>query len=190
MLIGSNVLAAGGTKLVLPATNELIWGTVAFLLFLLVLWRAGVWRRLGEAMDERTRRIRGDLERAEQARREAEETLEQYRQVLAQARDEARKIVDEARQAAEQARRDILQRAQDDAARQIEGARREIQAERDRAAAEVRRGLATLVVQVTERVIAQALDGERQLRLIDDYIEELSREPARSGSNGGDRGGT
>src|SRR5207237_6970888 len=69
------VIGASSTKLVLPATNELIWGTDAFSLFIGVLWRAGVWRRLGEALDERTRRIRSDLENAEAAKRRAESLL-------------------------------------------------------------------------------------------------------------------
>jgi F-type H+-transporting ATPase subunit b len=188
-VIASTLIADSSTKLVLPATNELIWGTVAFVLFLLVLWRAGVWRRLGQAMNERTRRIRTDLERAEKARKEAEALLERYRRQLDEARDEARRIVDEARQAAEQVRKDIQAKAQEESNRIIEGARREIRAERDRAAAELRRGLGTLVVQVTERVIGSELDGDRHLKLIDDYIEELSRDAAAGGQNGGGRGG-
>src|SRR5438874_13806626 len=104
------VIAASSTKLVLPATNELIWGTVAFLLFLLVLWRAGVWKRLGEAMDERTRRIRSDLENAEAARLEGERLLEQYREQLQQAFERAREIVEDAKRRADQTRQDLLHR--------------------------------------------------------------------------------
>src|SRR5205807_7980651 len=103
---------SGGTKLVLPATNELIWGTVAFVLFLLLMWRAGVWRRLGEAMDERTRRIRSDLENAEAARLESERLLQQYREQLQQAREEARGIVEDAKRRADQTRHDLVERAE------------------------------------------------------------------------------
>jgi F-type H+-transporting ATPase subunit b len=177
------VIADSSTKLVLPATNELIWGTIAFVLFLLVLWRAGVWRRLAQALDERSRRIRSDLERAEQARKEAEEVLERYRQQLEEAREEARRIVEEARQSAEQSRKDILARAQEDADRIIEGARREIQAERDRAARELRREVGALAVRVAERVVGAELNGDRQRRLIDDYIAELEREASPNGDS-------
>jgi len=179
-------IANSGTKLVLPATNELIWGTVAFLLFLLVLWRAGVWRRLAQAMDERTRRIRGDLERAEQARKEAEELLERNRRILAEAGEEARRIVDEAKQAAEQARRDIHARAQEEADRMIEGARREIQGERDRAERELLLEMGGLVVQLAGRVVGRELDAERHRELIDDYIDELSQGVSANGGSEGD----
>jgi F-type H+-transporting ATPase subunit b len=183
-------IAAGGTNLVLPAINELIWGTIAFVLFLLVLWRAGVWRRLREAMDERTRRIRTELEDAERARAEARELLERYRRQLDEARDEARRILDEARQTGEQIRRDIHARAEEEAGRMIEGATREIRAERDRAARELRREMGVLAVQVAERVVGRELDAEGHRKLIDDYIEELGREPSSSGDGrGGASGG-
>src|SRR6266516_772276 len=113
----THLIADSSTKLVLPATNELIWGTVAFLLFLLLLWRAGVWRRLGQAMDDRATRIRTDLEKAEAARREAEELVERRRRQLAEARSEAAGIVEEARQRAEDVRREMLARAEAEAGR-------------------------------------------------------------------------
>src|SRR5438874_6312032 len=155
---------SGGTKLVLPATNELIWGTVAFVLFLLLLWRAGVWKRLGEAMDERTRRIRGDLEGAEAARREAEALLREYREQLQQAREEARQIVEDSKRRADQTRQDLLHRAEQDANAVRDRAEQEIQAQLDRAKAELRRELGALSVKLAERVIGDSLDTERHLR--------------------------
>ena len=166
--------SGGGTKLVLPATNELLWGTVAFLLFLLVLWRAGVWKRLAQAMDERTRRIRSDLENAEAARREAERLLEQYREQLQQAREEARQIVEESKRRADQTRQELIQKAERDAEMVRTRAEQEIQAQLERAKAELRREVGALSVRVAEKVIRDNLDGDRQLRLVDQYIEELS----------------
>jgi F-type H+-transporting ATPase subunit b len=171
----------GGTKLVLPEANELIWGTIAFLLFLLLLWRVGVWRRIGEAMDERTRRIRSDLENAEAARKEAERLLEQYREQLREAREEARQIVEDAKRRADATRQELLQKAQQDAEGVRNRAEQEIQAQLERAKAELRRELGVLSVQLAERVIGDNLDSDRQLRLVDQYIEELSA------SNGGAR---
>ena len=178
------VIADSSTKLVLPATNELIWGTVAFLLFILVLWRAGVWKRLGQAMADRTSRIQSDLEGAEGAKKEAEELLEQRRRQLAQARQEAAGILEEARQRGEELRRDIVARAEADAQRIAEGARQEIGAERARAARELQRQVGQLAVDVAERIVGGSLDGDRQMQLVDRYIEELSAQS----QNGGDRG--
>jgi F-type H+-transporting ATPase subunit b len=174
-VLGSGiVIGASSTKLVLPATNELIWGSVAFLLFLLVLWRAGVWRRLGEAMDERTARIRSDLERAEKERRKAQELAEERRKQLDEAREEARQILDEARRNAEEVRKEVIARAERDAEAVRSRADEEIRAELARARVELRREVGSLAVTLAERVVGESLDGDRQLRLVDRYIEELS----------------
>jgi F-type H+-transporting ATPase subunit b len=170
----------------IPATNELIWGTISFLILLVILWRVGVFKRISEVLQERADRIQGNIERAERDREEARELLERYRRQLDEARDEARRILDEARQTGEQIRTDIHARAQEEATRMIDGATREIRAERDRAARELRGEVGVLAVQVAERVVGRELDAEGHRQLIDDYIEELSREP---GSNGGSAGG-
>lgn len=171
------VLAAGQeTKNpLIPATNELVWGTVAFLLLLLILRQAGVFRRIRETLEERRQRIEGNIEQAERTRAEAEQLLADYRSKLDEARDESRRILDEARQAAEQLRADLERRAQEDANRIVENARAEIDAERERAKRDLRREVGVLAVQVAERVVGSSLDGDRQLELVDRYIEELSR---------------
>jgi F-type H+-transporting ATPase subunit b len=169
-----HVVAESSTSLVLPKLNEFIWGTVAFVLFLVVLWRAGVWKRLGTAMDDRRKRIQGDLENAEAARREAEALLREYREQLQQAREEARQIVEDAKRRADQTRQELIHRAERDADAVRDRAEQEIQAQLDRAKAELRRELGALSVRLAERVIGDNLDNERQLRLVDQYIEELS----------------
>jgi len=169
-----HVLAESTTSLVLPKWNEFLWGTVAFVLFLLILWRAGVWKKLGTAMDDRRKRIQGDLENAEAARREAEALLREYREQLQQAREEARGIVEDSKRRADQTRQDLLRRAEQDANAVRDRAEQEIQAQLDRAKAELRRELGALSVKLAERVIGDSLDTERQLRLVDQYIEELA----------------
>ena len=169
----------------IPATNELIWGTISFLILLVILWRVGVFKRISEALKERADRIEGNIERAEKDRGEARELLERYRRQLDEARDDARQILDEARQMGEQVRKDIHARAQEEAGRMIESATREIRAERDRAARELRREMGVLAVQVAGRVVGRELDAEGHQQLIDDYIEELGREPSSNGDSGG-----
>ncbi|MFN2542976.1 MAG: F0F1 ATP synthase subunit B [Actinomycetota bacterium] len=175
------MIGESSTSLVLPAWNELIWGTLAFVFFLLLLWRAGVWKRLGAAMDERTRRIRSDLENAEAARLEAERLLQQYREQLQQAREDARQIVEDAKRRADQTRQELIQKAERDAEMVRTRAEQEIDAQLQRAKAELRREVGVLSVRLAERVIGDTLDVDRQLRLVDQYIEDL----AAAGNGGG-----
>lgn len=168
----------------IPAWNELIWGTVAFILLLVVLWRAGVFKRISEALAERTAKIEGQINQAEAAKAEADRMLEEYRQQLAGAREEANRIIAEAREAGDQLRRDLQEKAQDESNRIVEAARQEIRAERDRAARELRGEVGHLAVDVAERVIGWQLDEDRQRELIDQFIDELTATGAPNGSSG------
>jgi F-type H+-transporting ATPase subunit b len=165
----------------IPATNELIWGTIAFVLLLVVLWRVGVFKRITEALAERARRIEGQIEDAERTKAEADRTLEEYRSRLATAREEASRIVSEAREVGEQLRREAQQRAQEESNRIVEAARAEIEGERDRAARELRREIGSLAVQVAGRVVGHELDEDRQRELVDAYIDELTASANGSG---------
>ena len=89
MLGYASIVAAEKTKNpLIPAWNELIWGTIAFILLLVVLWRAGVFKRISEALAERTAKIEGQINQAEAAKAEADRMLEEYRQQLAGARED------------------------------------------------------------------------------------------------------
>jgi F-type H+-transporting ATPase subunit b len=179
------ILAAEKTKNpLIPALNELVWGTVAFVLLLVVLWRSGVFARITTSLEERAERIQGNIEKAEQAKEEAERLREQYRQKLDEARDEARKILDEAREAGEELRKELQRKAQEESNRILEAAQAEIGAERERARRELRQEVGILAVRVAERVVRAELDEERQLALVDSYIDELA-----ATNGGGSRGG-
>jgi F-type H+-transporting ATPase subunit b len=172
---------------ILPATNELIWGTVAFLVLLAILWRAGVFKRIRQILADRTELIQGNIEKAQKEREEAERLLERYREQLESSRDEADRIIREAREAADRVRKELQDKAREESDRIIESARAEIRAERDRAARELRREVGILAVQVAERVVGESLDGERQLELVDAYVEELAASvgPTPDAGNGG-----
>src|SRR6478735_11350257 len=72
---------------ILPAKNELIWGTISFVVLFVLLWKFA-WPGLKKGMDTRTERIRDDLAAAEAAKLEAEHVLEDYRAQLSDARNE------------------------------------------------------------------------------------------------------
>ncbi|MFL5796544.1 MAG: F0F1 ATP synthase subunit B [Actinomycetota bacterium] len=168
------LLAAKTKNPLIPATNELVWGTVSFVLLLVILWRVGVFQRITEALARRTELIQGNIEKAEQTREEADLLLQQYRDRLESARDEADRIIREAREAADRVRKELQEKAKEESDRIVESARAEIRAERDRAARELRREVGILAVQVAERVVGESLDGDRQLQLVDAYVEELA----------------
>ena len=158
---------------ILPEADELIFGSLAFLLVFVVLARYA-FPRLNKGLQDRRDKIRSDLEKAEGARKEAESSLEQYRRQLQEARAEAGNIVEDSRKTAEQMRRDLLARAEDESRQIVAKAQEEIRAERDRAMQELRRTLAEASVDLAARVVGQELDRDRQVRLVDEYIDEVA----------------
>jgi F-type H+-transporting ATPase subunit b len=178
---------------ILPASNELIWGTVAFLILLFLMYRT-VFPSINKAYQDRRANIEGKLERAEKDREEAAGLLEQYRRRLRAAEDETQRILEEARANAERVRRDLRAKAEDEAGRELERARQAIRAERDQAIRQLRNEVGTLAVELATRVVGDSLDRERQLRLVDQYIDELGDQTqagaltSRREGGDGDRG--
>lgn len=165
---------------ILPEADELIFGSLAFLLVFLVLARFA-FPRLNRGLKDRQEKIRGDLEKAEEARTEAESSLRRYEEQLREARAEAGTVVEEARKTAEQMRRDLLAKAEDESRQIVDKAQEEIRAERDRAVQELRGALAEASVDLAAKVVGSELDRERHLQLVDQYIDEV----AEMGNGGG-----
>jgi F-type H+-transporting ATPase subunit b len=155
-----------------PANNEVIWGTAAFAVLLVALWKFGVpaVKNMEQAREDR---IRNDLESAERARTEAEAEKAQYVAQIAGARDEAGRIIEEARQSAEQVRRDLIARAETEANEVRERAQADIEAQRQRAFSELRGDVAQLSIDLAERIVERNLDRDTQRQLVDSFISQV-----------------
>ena len=163
---GSNV------SLVLPETNELIAGIVAFAIVFFFVWKWAL-PAINRILEARQQAIVGRLEEAEKAKTDAEKLRSDYERQLAEARARGNEIVEEARKTAEQLKNDMVQRAQSEAESLMAKAREEAGAEKARAMAEARQEVANLTVDLAEKVVGQSLDRETQLGLVERYIAEL-----------------
>ena len=164
----------------LPATNDLIYGTLAFLLLYLLLAKL-VFPRVNKLLDERAANIEGKLERAERDRRQAIALRDRYAEQLERAREEAASLVEEGRRRGEETRKEIIARAEQEAARTLRRAEDQIALERARAVGDVRRDVGQLAVELAGRIVGESMDGERQRRLVDRFIDQLEQ-PVPNGS--------
>ena len=156
-----------------PQASELIVGAIAFGILFFFMWK-WVIPRVNTLLEERRAQIQGQLESAEQTRRQAEGELAEYRKQLASARDEANRIIEEARETAEQFRRDIQAKAEEESRNIVARAQDEIRAERDRVFNELRAQVADIAVTLAGRVVGAELDTKSHARLIDEYIEQVA----------------
>jgi F-type H+-transporting ATPase subunit b len=158
---------------ILPAKNELIWGTISFVILFLLLWKFA-WPGIKKGMDARTERIRDDLSAADTAKSEAEQILEEYKVQLADARNESARIIEESRQQADALRRDQEQRLQTELAAMRERAAADVEAAKQQAVADLRRDVSTLAIGAAEVVVQRNLDRPTQEQLIENYINQLA----------------
>ncbi|MFM8236894.1 MAG: F0F1 ATP synthase subunit B [Actinomycetota bacterium] len=157
-----------------PEPNEIIWGSLAFLVLLVAMWKWGVpaVRNMEKAREDR---IRGDLEAAEQARNEAEAEKRGYEEQLAGSRGEAGRIIDEAREAAERVRQDLIARAEDEAREIRERAQADIANQRAQAMAQLRDEVASLSIDLAGRIVERNLDDDTNRRLVESFIDQAGR---------------
>jgi len=157
----------------LPEPVEMIVGGITFVVVFLILARFA-FPALNKMLAARTEKIRGDLEKAEEARTSAERELAEYRAQLAGAREEADRIIEEARRTADQLRRDLQARAEEEAQGIVARAQEEIRAERDRVFQELRTQVGQIAVELAGRVVGASLDADTHQRLVDEYIDQVA----------------
>lgn len=169
--------AEGGAstlQLILPATSELAYGAIAFVIVLVLVSRFAM-PRLNTLLDERAAAIQGQMEAAEQARQEAMAEKAQFDEKMADARGEGNRVIEEAKQTAEQLRRDIVAKAEAEAEAIKARAQAEAAQERERLVTELRGEVGRLSVELAGRIVGKELDASRHQDLVDEYITQLSR---------------
>jgi F-type H+-transporting ATPase subunit b len=157
----------------LPELNEIIWGSLGFIVVFFFLRKFGLPQIKG-AMNARTEKIRGDIEAAEAQKDEADQVLAEYRAQLNDAKAEAGRIIEEARQSADRLKRENETRLQAELAEQRERAVADIEAAKVQALADLRGELAALAIGAAETVVQRNLDGATQTQLVEDYINQVA----------------
>lgn len=176
---GDLLAVEGEPNPLLPATPELIVGTVAFVLLFLFL-RAKVFPVFERTFAERRDAIEGGMERAAAAEEEAKETLARYREQLADARHEAARLREEAREQGQAIIAEMREQAQAEARRITESAHQQIEADKASALVQLRAQVGTLATDLAGRIVGESLeDDARQRRVVDRFLDELE---ARAGS--------
>jgi F-type H+-transporting ATPase subunit b len=172
---------ASGSFLITPNVGIMIWTIVVFAISYYILRRT-VFPRIGEALDQRAKKIGGDIDAAEQIRQEANKVLDEYRERLTEARGQADEIVQRARQTADSHEHEGKERGQELIAEAAKRAEREIQAATDRAIDDIRQEVADLTVIATEKVTRKSLSEGDQRRLVQQALGELDFSSLSSGA--------
>jgi F-type H+-transporting ATPase subunit b len=148
--------------------SQIVNFAILFIVLSLVVWKPFV-----KMMDERRQRIQKGIEDAEAARQERARAEQEYEKRLAEAKREADRIVAEAAQKGEGAREEILAEARARAEKVVSEARETVERERQRMLADLRGQIAALSIAAANKLIGEALDEQRQRRLIDEFFSGI-----------------
>lgn len=152
----------------------LIW---TFITFALLLWllKKFAWKPLLGALESRENKIREDLQKAEDARGDAERLLAEHRKLLQNSEADARKIIDDAKSTAEMLKQGIVDTAHEQARQMTAQAKAEIQREKDTALSQLREEVADLAIRAAGKILGEELDADKHRRLVNDFIGNLPK---------------
>ena len=161
-------------SLITPDFGLFFWMTVVFLVVLFILWKYG-FPVIVKMVDERKAFIDESLKKAHEANERLANIQKEGESILQEAREKQAQILKEAAET----RDAIVEKAQDKArsegARLLEEAKAAIKQEKKAAIADIREQVATLSVEIAEKVLKQNLkDDKSQMDLIDRMLDEVS----------------
>jgi F-type H+-transporting ATPase subunit b len=136
------------------------WVAVAFFIFLGIAWKMGAFNAILSGLDNRSAKIRAEIEDARALREEAQRVLADYQKKRAEAEAEAESIISSARVEAERLAADAQAKLADFVARRTRMAEQKIAQAEAQATADVRAAAADAAVRASEDILRrQVADG-------------------------------
>ena len=155
----------------------MIWTVVTFVVTFLAL-RLIAWKPILGALDERESRIRDSLERAEQAKAQAEQAIAENQANMEASLRRSQELVAEAQQQADRVRTQAREEARAEAKRIVEEGRRQLEVERRAVVTELRQEAAGLAISAAEQLLRKNLGQQENRQLVEDFLERLPAPPA------------
>ncbi len=160
-------------ELVTPGLGLIVWTSLFFLIVLFLL-RKFAWKTILDSIDERNKSIEDALKAADRARAEMAQLKNENEALLQEARAERDKMLREAKAAADRLINEAHEKASAEGQRLIKQAQETINNEKNAALTEVKNQIATLSLELAEKVLrAKLSDRSAQEELVKEYIKDL-----------------
>jgi F-type H+-transporting ATPase subunit b len=156
-------------NLVTPGLGLIFWQLVTFLLVLFLLARFA-WKPIMNSLREREETIEGALRAAEQAKADMAKLKAENEKLLEEARMERDVMLRKAQQTSEAIIEEAKNKASVESAKIVENAKQQINAERLAAVADIKRQVASLSINIAEKLLRNQLKEEKAQR---DFVEQL-----------------
>ena len=159
-------------------SSQLIWLVITFVLLYLVLSRVAL-PRIASVLEERQRRIGGDLEKAAELKAEADKVLAEHEAAMAETRAGAQEVIRVAKQemAAESARR------QDELATRIAATAADAESRIDAARKAALANIREVAVDVAQEATKRLIDNDIGRGEAEAAVDAAVQDSARGGTN-------
>lgn len=147
--------------------------TWANLLILFLLLKKFFFKPVNKVLSDRAAEIESEYKKAENVNSEALSFKSEYENKLLSAESEAENIIKSAVKAASARSEKILGEADESAKRLAEKSRKQIETDREKALAEARRDIASMAVDIAEKVVGKRFSSEEDEKLISDIIDRI-----------------
>ncbi|MGO1235494.1 MAG: F0F1 ATP synthase subunit B [Microbacterium gubbeenense] len=156
-----------------PAGYDIIWSAVCFVIIAIVICVVAL-PRLNKVLDARSAAIEGNIEKADEAQRQAEAALVEYTQQLADARREAGEIREGARVDGKKIVDEARANAVVEADRITVSAHTQIEAERQAAMVSLRQDVGSIALDLAGNVIGEAMSEDAKAQaVVDRFLADL-----------------
>ena len=160
--------------LLIPSTGLLFWMTITFLVVFFLLWKFGFPVITG-MVKERQAFIDDSLRKAHEANERLANIQKEGESILQEAREKQAQILKEAAETRDAIVEKAQEKARAEGARLLDDAKTAIEQEKKAAIADIRSQVATLSVDIAEKVLRQNLkDDKSQMDLIDRMLDDVS----------------
>jgi F-type H+-transporting ATPase subunit b len=157
-----------------PDLGLLFWMLIAFLVVFFVLAKYG-FPAIINMVDERKRYIDESLQKAHEASEHLENIKQEGEAILQEAREKQAQMLKEAAETRDAIVEKAQEKAREESARLLNDAKVEIEQQKQAAIADIREQVATLSVEIAEKVLKQNLkDDKSQMDLIDRMLDDVS----------------
>ena len=149
------------------------WAMIALFLFLALIVYMKVPGMIGKALDDRSDKIRNDLEEARRLREEAQQLLAEYQRKRKEAEHEAESIIASAQREAEALAKEAEQKTEDYITRRTALAEQKIAQAEGQAMAEVKASAVDLAIEAAQSVIGKKMGGAAGNDMFKKSLSEL-----------------
>lgn len=156
-------------NLFLPESGLVIWMLIAFSILFFVLAKFA-WPIILKSVSERQEHIAESLRKAEEAVKTLESLEAKGNQIISEAQAEQIKMVQQTKELNEKMISEAKVKAQQEAAKIIEDANEQIRRERENAIKELRKEVASLSVDMAEKLLKSELANKQAQS---DYVSRL-----------------